>query len=175
MKRNTRMLALNGILAALYAGLTLATASFAYGPIQFRVAEALCVLPFFAPSTSIGLFLGCLIANLFSPVSALDIVIGSTATLLGCLWTSRMKNMWLSPLPTILVNTVMIGAMLACVYTPNTLWTGFLTMGTEVAIGETAVMVALGLPLIKVLSKNEPLRRLLFGGQIAAKTEGPEL
>ena len=55
MKTNTRMIALNGVLAALYAAVTLATASFAYGPIQFRVADALCVLPFFAPSTSIGL------------------------------------------------------------------------------------------------------------------------
>ena len=125
MKTNTRMIALNGVLAALYAAVTLATASFAYGPIQFRVADALCVLPFFAPSTSIGLFLGCLAANLFSPVSALDIVIGSAATLAGCLAAARVKHKWLVPLPTILANTIMVGAMLACVYTPDALEKGF--------------------------------------------------
>lgn len=161
MKKNTiRTVALNGVLAALYAVITIATASFAYGPIQFRVADALCVLPFFAPGTSIGLFLGCLLANLFSPVSALDVVIGSAATLLGCLIAGRMKQKWLVPLPTILSNTLLVGAMLAFVYTPNALVSGFLTMGAQVAIGEVAVMAALGLPLIAMLSKSNLLAQL---------------
>ncbi len=162
MKKNhTRMLAINSVLAALYAVITLATASFAYGPIQFRVADALCVLPFFAPFTSAGLFLGCVIANLFSPVSVLDIVIGSLATLIGCLIAGRMKHKWLVPLPTILANTIMVGAMLACVYTPDTLFAGFLSMGMEVAVGEIAVMAALGLPMIAWLSKTDLFPRLL--------------
>lgn len=176
MKTNTRLLALNGVLAALYAAVTLATASFAYGPIQFRVADALCVLPFFAPSTSIGLFLGCLAANLFSPVSALDIVIGSAATLVGCLAAARVKHKWLVPLPTIVANTVMVGAMLACVYTPGALLEGFLTMGAQVAIGEIAVMIALGLPLLAVLSKSGAAARLFYGERAAAHARsGPEL
>lgn len=91
-KLTVRELTACGILAALYAVITIATASFAYGPIQFRVADALCVLPFFMPVTSIGLFVGCLVANLFSTVSALDIVIGSAATLLGCIWAGRLKH-----------------------------------------------------------------------------------
>lgn len=168
MKYNTRTLAWNGILAALYAAITLATASFAYGPIQFRVADALCVLPFFMPSASIGLFLGCLAANLFSPVSALDIVIGSAATLAGCLAASRVKCKWLVPLPTILANTIMVGAMLACVYTPDALAAGFLTMGAQVAIGEIAVMAALGLPLLAILSRPGVASRLFDGGHPAA-------
>ena len=76
-----------GIIACVYAVLTVATASFAYGPIQFRIAEAMCILPFFAPWTTWGLTLGCLLANLFSPVSALDIVVGTAATLIACLLT----------------------------------------------------------------------------------------
>ena len=64
-KLTVRELTLCGILAALYAVLTVATASLAYGPIQFRIADALCVLPAFAPVTSLGLFVGCLVANLF--------------------------------------------------------------------------------------------------------------
>lgn len=172
MRKQILTLALNGVLAALYAVITLATASFAYGPIQFRVADALCVLPFFAPSTSLGLFLGCLIANLFSPVSTLDIVIGSAATLIGCLIAGRMKHKWLCPLPTILANTVMVGAMLACVYTPDALLAGFLTMGAQVAAGEIAVMAALGLPLIAWLSKTNAVAKLL--GE-PAPARGPEL
>ena len=60
-----RRMTICGVLAALYAALTLSTAAFAFGPIQFRIADALCVLPFFMPFTSIGLFIGCLIANIF--------------------------------------------------------------------------------------------------------------
>lgn len=172
MKTNTRVIALNGILAALYAALTLATASFAYGPIQFRVADALCVLPYFAPSTSIGLFLGCLAANLFSPVSALDIVIGSAATLVGCLTAARVRKKWLVPLPTILANTIMVGAMLACVYTPDALLEGFLTMGAQVAVGEIAVMAALGMPLLALLSKTGAVSRLLHENRTAAQPQG---
>lgn len=160
-KLNLREIALCGVLAALYAGITIATASFAYGPIQFRVADALCVLPFFLPVSSVGLALGCLIANLFSPVSALDIVIGSAATLVGCVLTARVRRRFLAPLPTILANTVMVGAMLSAVLTPQALLPGFLTFGAQVALGETAVMTALGLPLLTYLDKSRLLERLV--------------
>ena len=160
-KRTVRDLALCGVLAAVYAVVTVATASFAYGPVQFRIAEALCVLPFFAPITSLGLFVGCLVANLFSTVSVLDIVIGSAATLIGCVWTSRLRTKWLVPLPTVLVNGVMVGAMLAAVYTPDAFWQGFLVNGLQVAAGELAVMAVLGVPLMLYLQKSGLLHRLL--------------
>lgn len=160
-KLTVRELAFCGVLAAVYAVVTMATASFAYGPIQFRITEALCVLPFFAPVTSLGLFIGCLVANLFSTVSVLDIVIGSAATLIGCVWTSKLRNKWLVPLPTVLANGVMVGAMLAAVYTPDAFWSGFLTMGAQVAVGELAVMLVLGLPLMAYLQKSQILSRFL--------------
>ena len=100
-------------------------------------------------------------ANLFSTVSALDIVIGSAATLVGCLLTARMRSKWLAPLPTVLANTVMVGAMLAWVYTPDTFLQGFALMGAQVAVGEIAVMALLGLPLAYYLGKTELLRRLV--------------
>ena len=160
-KLTVRELAFCGVLAAVYAVVTMATASFAYGPIQFRITEALCVLPFFAPVTSLGLFIGCLVANLFSTVSVLDIVIGSAATLIGCVWTSKLRNKWLVPLPTVLANGVMVGAMLAAVYTPDAFWSGFLTMGAQVVVGELAVMLVLGLPLMAYLQKSQILSRFL--------------
>ena len=149
---STKRLALCGILAAVYCVVTVATASFAYGPIQFRIAEALCVLPFFAPYTSMGLFVGCLLANLFSTVSALDIVVGSAATLLGCLWTAHLKKLWFVPIPTVLCNAVLVGAMLSWLYSPKGLFLeGLLVMGAEVGMGELVVLLVLGLPLAVVL------------------------
>ncbi len=79
-------------LQGLYAAVTILTASFAYGNIQFRIAEALCPLVALEPSLTIGLTLGCLIANLFSTVSALDIIVGTAATLLACLLTRFIKK-----------------------------------------------------------------------------------
>lgn len=160
MKLNTKRIAICGVIAAVYAAVTIATAAFAYGPIQFRIAEALCILPFFLPYTTFGLFAGCLIANIFSTVSALDIIIGSAATLIGCLWTSKVKKAYLAPLPTVICNWLMVGAMLAYVYTPDTFLSGFITMGLQVAVGEAAVMGLLGLPLTFYLDKTGLCQRL---------------
>lgn len=143
-----------GILAAVYAALTICTSAISYGPIQFRVAEALCILPFFHPAATIGLTLGCLIANLFSTVSALDIIVGTAATLLACMMTQRIKSPWLAPLPPVLVNAVMIGAEIAIVSTPEAFWNGFVLFGAQVGLGELVVMYLLGLPLLLALRKN---------------------
>ncbi len=163
-KYNTKRLALCGILAAVYWAVTVATSAFAYGPIQFRISEALCVLPFFAPYTALGLFTGCLLANLFSTVSALDIVVGSLATLLGCLWTARCKKLWFVPVPTVVCNAVLVGAMLSWVYMPRELFLkGLLIMGAEVGLGELAVLLVLGLPLAVLIRRrgwDEKLRSL---------------
>ena len=117
-KITSRQIALNGLVAGLYAAVTILTASFAYGNIQFRIAEALCPLVALEPSLTIGLTLGCLIANLFSTVSALDIIVGTAATLLACLLTRFIKKTWALPLPTILCNMLMVGAMLSAVLMP---------------------------------------------------------
>ena len=162
-KLNTRQIALNGIVAGLYAAITILTASFAYGNIQFRISEALMMLLLFEPSLTVGLTIGCLIANLFSTVSVLDIVIGTAATLLACLLTTRIKKPWLAPLPTILVNAVMVGAMLSWLYMPSEqFWYGLLVFGGEVGAGEAAVLYVLGLPLYYAMKKTDFIHKLLY-------------
>ena len=152
-KLNTRQIALNGIVAGLYAAITILTASFAYGNIQFRISEALMMLLLFEPHLTIGLTIGCLIANLFSTVSVLDIVIGTAATLLACLLTT---------LPTILVNAVMVGAMLSWLYMPSEqFWYGLLVFGGEVGAGEAAVLYVLGIPLYYAMKKTNFIEKLL--------------
>ena len=41
----TRIVALGALIAAVYAVLTYITAPISFGPIQFRVSEALCICP----------------------------------------------------------------------------------------------------------------------------------
>ena len=163
-KLNTRQIALNGIVAGLYAAITILTASFAYGNIQFRISEALMMLLLFEPSLTVGLTLGCLIANIFSTVSisVLDMVVGTSATLLACLLTTRIKKPWLAPLPTILVNAVMVGAMLSWLYMPSEqFWNGLLVFGGEVGAGEAAVLGVLGIPLYDAMKNPNFIETLL--------------
>lgn len=161
MKRNTRTVAFCGILAAVYAVITAATASFAFGPIQFRLADALTVLCCFEPSSVFGLTVGCFLANLFSTVSPLDLVIGTAATLLACLCMTRWRKPWQMLLPNILFNGLLVGAELAVVTAPPPLfWSALLTHGLTVALGETAVMLALGLPLWFYLDRSRVTDKL---------------
>lgn len=44
-----KRMAYGAVIGAAYAALTMALAPISYGPIQMRVSEALCVLPFFMP------------------------------------------------------------------------------------------------------------------------------
>ena len=69
--KKVRFLALGAVIAALYAVLTYVAAAvnLAYGPVQFRFSEALTVLPVFTPAAIPGLTLGCVIANLGSPLA----------------------------------------------------------------------------------------------------------
>ena len=70
-----------------------------YGPIQLRFSEALCVLPFLFPEAIPGLTVGCFLANLLGSPIPLDWIVGTAATLLAALWTSKLHHRALAPLP----------------------------------------------------------------------------
>lgn len=116
LNKKIRFITTAAIIAALYAALTVALSFISYGPVQFRVAEILTVLPFFTPAAIPGLFIGCIISNLFSPVVLIDVIVGSAATLLAAFLTSKMPNKWLAPLPPVICNGVIVGIELGVVY-----------------------------------------------------------
>ena len=158
----TRAILAVAVIGAAYAALTLAFAPIAYGPIQFRISEALCVLPFFLPISSVGLAVGCVIANIFSPApSMLDIVFGPLATLLAGFATASIKRKWLAPLPPVIFNGVIVGAVLAYTYFTDVFWSALPIVALQVAFGEVVVLYALGLPLIIAIQKNDTLKSLL--------------
>ena len=110
MKVNkTRNLVFGALIAAIYVVLTLMLRPISYGPIQFRISEALCVLPYFTPAAIPGVFLGCLISNLLGGAVIMDVVFGSLATLIGAVgsWVLR-KNRFLVSVPPILSNILII-------------------------------------------------------------------
>lgn len=155
MKRKVftiRFMAEAGIIAAIYFVLTIAIEPLSYGMIQLRISEALCVLPFFTPAAIPGLFIGCVLANLLSFLGIVDVVFGSLATLFAALITYYMKNKWLVPLPSVIINAVVIGALLHFFYMPEApLWMPMLYVGA----GQAIACYALGMPLLFLLNKHK--------------------
>jgi len=160
---SVRKIVFAGIVAALYATLTIAVAPIAYGPIQFRIAEVLCILPFFFPVTVPGLFIGCVIANLLSPYGMLDIIAGSSASLLAALctmWLGRLNRSSISIkalacFPPVIFNALMIGAVIAWATTESAaaFWPAYALYGLQVGFGQLVVLYALGFPLMIYLPK----------------------
>lgn len=150
-------------IAALYVTLTYLAGilNLAYGPIQFRFSEALTVLPFLLPEAVPGLFVGCIVSNIISPYGALDLVVGSAATLLAALWTAKCRSRFLAPLPPVLCNAVLVGAMLGWYETGFGMGfpLAFAYNAATVGLGELAVCYALGLPLLKILESRGVIQR----------------
>lgn len=153
-------LALCAVIAALYAAITILTAPLSFGLVQFRLSEALMVFCAVEPVLGVGITLGCFLANLFSTVTALDAVVGTLATALACLWTSKCRKTWMLPVPTVLLNAVLVGGMLAFVLFPGNVVMGFCIAAAQVGFGELVVMVVLGLPLYQFLKKTNIMQRL---------------
>lgn len=163
-KSNVRYLSTAGIIAALYAVMAYFSSVFgiAYGPVQCRFSEALCVLPFLTPAAVPGLFLGCLVANLLSPYGALDIIFGSVATLLAAVWTRRVRRKWLAPLPPVICNAVIVGAVITIQQVPLDLfWGTFVYNALTVGLGEALACYILGGLLLKVLMANPAVQNYL--------------
>lgn len=168
---SARKMAFAAVVAAVYAALTILLGFMSYGPIQFRIAEALCILPFFFPTTTWGLFLGCFIANLIGPNGVADAVFGSLATLLSCLCISVIgkagRNTWPRCIAVCLMpvvwNAIIIGGMLAFMTAPLSIFAMIPLFGVyalEVAVGEIAVMFIIGLPLMRIFPKKKYFQHL---------------
>ena len=144
----TRSVCLSAMIAALYAALTLLLAPISYGAIQCRISEAMTLLPILLPQAIPGLVIGCLVANLLSPVAIWDVIFGTLATLIAALGTYKLrKKPLLAALCPGVANGVIVGVMLAVFYALP-LWMTML----EVAVGE-AVAVALGFILLAALRR----------------------
>ena len=146
---NSRVLAFSGIIAALYVALTLLFAPISYGQIQFRISEALTLLPVISPAGIPGLFVACFISNIFGG-SVIDAVFGSLASLLAAILTRRFRDrIWLAALMPVVTNAVVISLVLW--YTSGLHpFISFLTVGA----GQAAVCYLLGVPLVKLMQNR---------------------
>ena len=111
------------LIGAMYVALTYLSSLFGLssGVIQVRISEALLVLPAFLPEAVPGLFIGCVISNILTGCMPWDIVFGSLATLIGAYGAYLMRKLpyklgWLTTLPNIISNALIVPFVLILVY-----------------------------------------------------------
>ena len=155
-KFSVRDLTFAAMVAALYAvrGYFGDILSLTFGPVQFRFAEALTVLPFVFPAAAPGLALGCLITNLLSPYGPMDVIFGTLATAIAAWLTMKMPRWYLAALPPILVNAVILPPMWAWadIGAVNTaFWLACGWNAVTFIIGEALACYGLGTLLLKAL------------------------
>ena len=163
-KFTTRQMATAGIIAAIYAVLILALPIPQYQGIQFRVAEAMTVLPFLFPEAIPGLAVGCFLANLLGSPYMLDWIFGTLATLIAALWTAHVPKRWMAPIPPVLCNMVIVGAEIAWFETNgfgSAFFAAWAWNGLTVGIGEAAACGLVGTLLLRVLPRIPALRSLM--------------
>lgn len=155
---STKMLARAGIIAALYAALTLTLPALSFNSIlQFRPAEALTLLPLLYSDSIIGLFLGCFIANLLSPYGVPDLVVGSLATLIAAICTyfvgKLIKNqklkVFVGGLFPVLINAIFLPLMWFLMDSEAGYWASFGSMLLTQAI----YVYVLGIPFYMLLKR----------------------
>ncbi len=152
--RNQKLLFMTqaAMIAAIYVVLTVIFAPFSFGEIQVRIAEALTILPVFTPAAVPGLFVGCLIGNILGGAALPDIIFGSLATLIGAVFTWKLRNAkpFFAPIPPIVSNTIIVPFVLRYAY-------GILLpiplMMLTVGIGEILSCGVLGLVLYYALDR----------------------
>lgn len=154
MKRSiTKLLCRAGIVAALYAVLTIPLGTLAFGSIGFQIrpAEALTMLPLFYVESIPALYVGCLIANLFTG-TLWDVGLGSLASLIAAALTfaagKLIKN---TPLKLIaggifpvLVNAFCIPLVLIW---SGSAYAGYWFMFASLLLTQAVWVYALGAPL----------------------------
>lgn len=159
--KKNRFIVEAGVIAALYTALTYVSSAFgvSYLGVQFRVSEALTVLPALTPAAIPGLVIGCILGNIGSPFAAADIVFGSLATLLSSIIAYRLRKITFKGFPVlsfvqaVLFNAVVVGAEIAFFASSGFSVELFLLSALQVAAGETAVIAILGVPLYRVMKK----------------------
>ena len=152
---SVKLVVINAMIAGVYAVLTLAISPIAYSEIQFRLSEIIVFLAFYNRRYIPGLTIGCIIANLFSPMGMLDIVFGTLSTIIVCIAMYFIKNRYLAAGAGAIITGMIIGAEL---------WYAFnipyVINAIYVAVGELIVLI-IGALVFKSLEKNDRLMNLL--------------
>lgn len=148
---NTNYLVKSAVVAALYAVLTLLLPMASYGPIQLRFSEIMVLLVFYNKRFIPGLVLGCAIANMFSPMVAFDVTLGTLSSLIAFELIIRTKALFVASLWPVLMVIVPAFGTYFILDNSVALW----IMVAQFMASEFVMVSIIGLMIFKVLEKNE--------------------
>ena len=152
MKSMTKYITISALIGAIYAVLTVLLAPISYGPVQVRVAEALTVLPYLFPQAIPGLYIGCMVANIWGGYGPIDIFGGSALTLVAAMltfWLRKLKSPWLAPIPPVVLNALGVGYYLH-ILADMPLWATISWVG----LGEIIACFVIGMPLLFAIKRS---------------------
>ena len=155
MKLDTKEIALNAIIACIYAVLTLAIAPLAYSEVQFRISEVMVFLAFYNRKYIPGLVIGCFLSNIPSSLGWMDMVFGTFSTLVVVLTMNKVNNRYTASVLGALITGVIVGFELHLAF-----GIPFLINAIYVAIGELGVLL-IGAILFKTIENNPNVKRYL--------------
>lgn len=144
------MIARGAIISALYIVVTFFLQSVSFGPVQFRAAEALTVLPIIYPEAIPALFIGVLVSNIIGGLGLVDIIGGSLVTLIAAYFTYYFRDSILAYLSPIVFNGFLISIYLH-IFFELPYWLNVIT----ISLSEAVVVFLLGYPLIQYLKKKK--------------------
>lgn len=158
--KTTKSLAMSGLIAAAYVVLTYVFQPISYGPIQLRVSEIFTILPAITKTAIPGLMVGCIISNLSSPFGLVDIILGTSATLIASILTYYTRKITfkgvpiLGPLFPVLANALIVGAEITF-FVPSGAGTfaAYAISALQIGIGELIVCYGFGIPFFVAFKK----------------------
>ena len=162
---NVKVIVANGLIAALYFVVTWACGPLSYEFMQFRSSEMLNLLVFFNPAYTLGLTLGCLLANLLSSVGPMDILLGTLTTFVACImmvvFSKFIKNLFFSGFIPCILNAIVVPftIYISCIGTDSAFYLEpsiYFIMFGWVLLGEVVCILAIGYPIFLVLTKKVP-------------------
>ena len=150
MNRRSVKVALVTIIATVYAVITVALGNFAFAWIQVRVSDALIPLSAVLGWPAIvGNTLGCVVANLFSPIGLIDYIVGPLSNLVASYVAYKVRrNKHLACLLPAIVVAIIIAPYISAFYGVPLI----VCLGT-VFVGEFISMYVIGLPLLVATNK----------------------
>lgn len=144
------------VFAALYVVLTILVQPISFGEIQFRLSEILMLLVFFNRKYSLSMIIGCLIANLWSPYLLWDMIFGTMATALSCLFMTKSKTLILASIWPTVFNAIIVGLEIAILSKIP-----FIFCVATVGFGEFVVVTILGTIVFKTLMQNPDIKEFI--------------
>ena len=146
MKKTVFFITRSAVVAAIYFALATALKPISFGPVQFRLSEALVLLPIFMPEAIIGVTLGCFLSNFYSTM--FDVIFGTIATALAAVLTYLLRRTkFLYVLPPLFLNAVLV----PLIWVVDGSDAAYMLNFALILASEVIVVCVIGLPLTLAL------------------------